>query len=246
MVKKIFSVLLASLMLFASTGFTHVGQVKAEEATQQKHKLSEAELAELRDKLSDLGINEVTQEKLIEKYENGQPWDSVNPAKLKQIAPTLRISSNNPVQRYTFEDGSVLELKVKVLKEETISSDQAANLMAKKGKEPKPECGTGYCKFYDVLVDGTSGVQSAEFKADFVLVQQGYDYISNISDWRIVTIGGSYTKEDFEINRPKETKNRDAQATLRWTTTAIGGAGGATSYLKLNVGDDDWYIDASM
>ncbi|MBG9944392.1 hypothetical protein ABE237_17050 [Brevibacillus formosus] len=118
-------------MLFASTGFTHVGQVKAEEVTQQKHKLSESELAELKDKLSDLGINEVTQEKLIEKYENGQPWDSVNPAKLKKIAPSFQISSKNPVQRYTFEDGSVLQLKVTVLKEETINSEQAASLMAK-------------------------------------------------------------------------------------------------------------------
>ncbi|TQR38518.1 hypothetical protein [Brevibacillus brevis] len=245
MVKKIFSVLLGSLMLFASTGFTHVGQVKAEEVTQQKHKLSESELAELKDKLSDLGINEVTQEKLIEKYENGQPWDSMNPAKLKKQAPSFQISSKNPVQRYTFEDGSVLQLKVTVLKEETISSDQAANLMAKK-KDPKPECGTGYCKFYNVLIDGSSGVQSAEFKADFVLVQQGYDYISEIYDWSIVTIGGYYSKDEFEINRPKETKNRDAQATLRWTAIAVGGAGSGTSYLKLNVGDDTWSIDGSM
>ncbi|PSJ94232.1 hypothetical protein, partial [Brevibacillus fortis] len=229
---------------FTAMGSTGVSQVKAAEVVQQQQVvLNNEEVAQLKRNLTELGIDDKTQNELIDKYNKGEIWDSMNPNKIKQVTSNLKLTAKNPVQKFTFPDGSVLQVKATVLNEKVINTKQNINEILPASSK---ECGSGYCKVYDVLVDGTSGVQSAEFRADFVHVQGGYDYISEIYDWRIVVIGGSYSLNEFTINRPKEDKRRSAQATLKWTMTTIGGAGGATSYLRLHVQNDDWSVEGSM
>lgn len=107
-------------------------------------------------------------------------------------------------------------------------------------------CGSGYCTYYEVLIDGTSGVQSAEFYADFTFVQGGADYISKVYDDRVMVIGGTYQNKSLSIMRQKEDLyyNRPAYAALTWDTISVGC--GCSSYLKLFVEDDNYYSDGSM
>ncbi|WP_314303423.1 hypothetical protein [Brevibacillus parabrevis] len=234
--KKLLSITLAALVALAAFGVGSGEIVSAK----QKVELSKQEEKEMKRKLKDLGINEKTQDKLLEKYKNGYIWDSMNPEVLSQLPEdALEISAKNPVKTYTFQDGSVLKLEAKVV-EKTVENNRGISPLS------TSQCGSGYCKYFEVLVDGSSGVQSAEFYADIVLVNGGYDYISNVYDDSIVVIGGSYSNDSLKIERQKETSNQEAYARLKWNTTAIGGAGGATSYLRLYVGDDDWRITASM
>lgn len=228
---------LVTLAIFSPSG-VEAAQTKA------RVELSKQEIKQLKENLEEIGVKANVQEKLIEKYQNGEVWDSMNPSVTSKLSEDLfTLSSKDPVKSYTFPDGSVLRLKATVLEEKEMSDiDDNGSITPFEYSR----CGSGYCKFYELLVEASSGVQSAEFYADYVIVDDGYDYISDVYDYSIVTLAGDYTLEAFEIVRPRESADRDAYAKLQWKATAVGGTAAATSWIRFYVGSDDWYITTRM
>lgn len=78
-----------------------------------KNNPSQIDIEKIKKILTEQGIDNETQEKLITKKLNGELWDVENPEKLKEVPEEFYILDfNKPFEKkvHIFEDGSVLEL----------------------------------------------------------------------------------------------------------------------------------------
>lgn len=88
-------------------------EAKASTIEIKKDTHTKIDIEKIKEILTEQGVNEETQEKLINKKLNGELWDVENPEKLKEVPDEFYILDfNNPSEKkvYTFEDGSILEL----------------------------------------------------------------------------------------------------------------------------------------
>lgn len=99
-------------------------------------------------------------------------------------------------------------------------------------------CGSGYCTYYGLKVEGGNGVVDASFYADYTLVTGGYDYINDVYQPQVRAQIG--TIEDINgptILRKYETQSQSARAYLQWTYKPYH-TGSATQYLNFDVQND--------
>lgn len=106
---------IALLSVLTITSSVTIPTIKANASIIEETKIeySAEDVQKIKEILANQGINEDTQEKLINKKLNGELWDVENPEKLQQVPESFYILNfNNPFEKktYTFEDGSVLEL----------------------------------------------------------------------------------------------------------------------------------------
>lgn len=80
---------------------------------------------------------------------------------------------------------------------------------------------------------------NAHFYADYTLVQGGDDYIDDAYDEYVHSYILSISDVSLSVNRPKETSNHRAEATLKFLGDVPNSSG--SLYLKLVGGDDSAY-----
>lgn len=181
-----------------------------------KVQLDDTELKEVQANMNDLGISADKQKDLIEKVKQGELLDAWNPEKkpvsvsVKNPTTGATISSKDTTNAdyltegyeviKTFDDGSVSIQSVEVV--------------------PGFGCtGNGWytaCKF--MKVSYTDTLVSADFYADFELVNGGYDQITKVypNDVRITTGGGLPSDVVNTVDRRYETAGQPARALLRF------------------------------
>ena len=112
--KTIISTLaLATIFSIGIVNTSPIIEAKASTIEIKKDTHTEIDIEKIKEILTEQGVNEETQEKLINKKLNGELWDVENPEKLKEVPDEFYILDfNNPSEKkvYTFEDGSILEL----------------------------------------------------------------------------------------------------------------------------------------
>ncbi|MBS5823610.1 MAG: DUF5626 family protein [Clostridium argentinense] len=107
------------------------------------------------------------------------------------------------------------------------------------------ETGTGYRTCRGAKVKDSVGIVTVSFYADFTLVQNSSDYISSVYDYSINTFFGDYQVEYFGIVRRNEAYD-PAEAKLQFKFTGYTGVGAKTCWIKLFVGNDDYYSDSHI
>lgn len=109
--KKIISMILCGIIMSTSllpttvNAYTHNTKIESNQTS--------INIDEIKKILTEQGINEKTQEDLINKKINGELWDAENPEKLKQVPDEFYILDFNKhfeKKVHIFEDGSILEL----------------------------------------------------------------------------------------------------------------------------------------
>lgn len=180
-------------------------------------------IKELKMELDSLDIPLETQDFLIQKLEKGETWDCMNPEKIAEVpkdylVPTLK----DPVKRYVFEDGSVIENSILV-------SNTINPLI------PMPI-------YYDnVKISGKNGLVGGGFYADYCIDGNSNDRISAVRDSYINVVGGSYSNKELSIVRSAEdtSRKKPAEAILTADISYLGDIGAAeTFHFKMFVGND--------
>lgn len=217
------TVLFISIFLSGMTGF-------ANELNTNKIFISDEIKLEIKQSLSELNIDEETQIKLINKLEQGEIWDCMDKSLVAQIPDNyFDISEDEPIKRYTFPDGSVIEQRIEIPNMMYPSAISGGTVSS----------GSGYSTYKGVKVSKTSGLMGMGFYADYTIVQNGSDIIENIYDRWVKVVGGSYSVSTFEITRRTEVSSSPAMAKLIADISWVGGiTGSGTEWLYLNVGKD--------
>lgn len=187
-------------------------------------KLDKSVVKDIKKELNSLSIDADTQNKLIKKIESGEIWDSMNPEKIK-LVPNLLLtpSIEDPIKRYVFDDGSVIENSIEV------SNDQSVSTRA--------------VGFRNVQVKQRNGFAAGGFYADYNIYpgSRNIDCILAVRDSYIQVIGGTYSNKSLRITRSAENVGlkRPAEAILTADISYLGSVGGgATFHMKLHVGND--------
>ncbi len=159
--------------------------------------------------MSDLGIDKATQNKLIEKLKRGEMLDSMNPEKLSQIPEdTLTATLEEPVKTYTFPDGSVIKVEIKVISERYIPKQR-------KGPES-----LGWQKDITIKSIWSATCYEVVYYSDISLIQYQYDYIRRGPyHWR-VTAGcfGDYSDVYTKIDKKYESGSGPASEFFKGET----------------------------
>lgn len=203
-------------------------------AASPNHKinLEETEINQLRENLESLSIDKNTQDKLIEKMENGEMWDSMNPEKINEIDPMLLTPTmDEPIKRVVFEDGSVIENRITFLESPT-QIQNGASLLG----DIQPMAMRVYK--YAIKISAKNGASGGGFYADYYIDGNYADGIIKVYDSYINVVAGSYTNKKVTINRGVELpgSKKPATATLSADITYVKGAD--TFILKMYVGND--------
>ncbi len=224
--KKYLSMLLALIMVFSLS--------TAAFASSNEIQLSPTDKQELHKNLTELGITQKTQSKLIQKLERGQVWDSMNPDMISKVpANALTPTENSPIKRFVFPDGSVIQVE---MSPNNTPESESHLFMAMSSSS-----GSGYYSYTDKKISITSGLVGYGFYADFTLVNGSYDYISDVYDPFVNVIGGSGSINSLNIDRSTETSTRPATATLSVQVDFAGGvAASGTHILKFEVSNDSY------
>lgn len=195
--------------------------------------LSEEDELEIREMLDELNIDKKTQDNLINKLENNQIWDCMDEGQVSKIPESyFNVSIDEPVKRYTFPDGSVIETKLELLEEPPMILHSAVT-------GGSTSSGSGYSTVRGAKISTKKGLLGMGFYADYTNVHGGYDYISRVYDSWVKVVGGSYSNRNLKIVKKRENSSGPAQAKLSADVSWVGGLTGAgTEWLKLYVGKD--------
>ncbi len=220
----------------------------------KKIEISQSDELKLRKNMQKLKIDKKTQDKLVTKIRSGQMLDSENPEKLAMVPKeALTASMNDPVKRYTFPDGSVIESGIEIISKTEFDKD--GNVLKEYSEKNSGEigtlsdediisskCGSGYCNYTLKVYHDRGGVY-AEYLAAVSIINGGADKISEVGDHSIHCLYGSSTNENLTINRKTELEGiSPATATLTFTYVAVGSS---TMRLRLNVEDGGYYSSAN-
>lgn len=223
--RKLSAILMITTMLLLSAiqGF----------AIENNVKISVENENEIRTNLNELGIYGQTQDNLINKLREGMIWDCMDKNKVSKIPKNFfDLTESNPVKRYVFADGSVIEKKMEIL---------SKKVLVKKGaiSGGDTSSGTGYFCVKKAKISTRKGLVGMGFFADYCSVNGGNDYISSVYDEWIKVIGGSSSTPSLKIVKKKENLNGPAKAKLTAQVSYVGDiAGSGTEWLYLCVGDD--------
>jgi hypothetical protein len=202
--------------------------------------ISPEAISNIKQNLAEMGVDQATQAKLIIKLQNGQAWDSMNPAMANEGSLTTNtfsdVSGNKIHQKkVTFPDGSVSVVNVTISEGASSSNGLITPFSVSGGTS---SCGSGYCNYYGVKVSGGNGIITANFLADYSIVNGGYDSISKVYQGSAkAQIGSISNLQQPTILRASESSSQSASANMTWTYNGTV-TGNATQYLILNVGSD--------
>jgi len=226
----------------------------AEQPNTNKYSLSSEDTMELKTFFSKYEVNNVTQEKLINKFNEGRAWDSLD----QNSQPVLTYTVSNDGQKElvsTYKDGSILVSAIDPALVEfnvpEIPTSEKSLKIVKDGPSRAVDPGTvtggsGYKSYKKAKVYSSSGIVSAYFYANFTIVQGGKDYISSVYDYKLTGIGGTATVDNFRIVRKTETLDNKASAKLDFTFAPFNGTASTTCWLKLFVGGDKYSSDRAF
>lgn len=197
---------------------------------------SDEDIVNIKSELQNYGVTEETSQKLVEKLEQGIPLDSMlydesQAIDVKKI-PTL--TGYNSI--YTFKDGSIIISSTEEL--ETILSN--VNLQKGVGiSGGSTSSGSGYFNGTNRKVYYSNpGVWEISFKANYSLVQGGYDTISWVGNHNVTMLMGTVGSPSCRIMRSKETATQKAEARLSVYLYIGGSYGTQTRSVSLLVGGD--------
>ncbi len=227
------SVLLLSVVLGSFTSFADQKDIDVIDANEIT--ISNDLKLEIKESLDELGIDETTQDSLINKLEKGEIWDSMDKEQVSQIPEDyFNVSEKEPVKRYTFPDGSVIEQKIEIP-----TTKSQSNISPSAISGGSVVSGSGYTTYKGVKVSKTSGLMGMGFYANYTFVQGGSDIIESVYDRWVKVVGGSYSVDTFQITRKTEVSGNPATAKLIADISWVGGVtGSGTEWLYLNVGND--------
>lgn len=230
-VLPILSAIVALILIFSTN---------AHAAELNKEPISVESILNIKRDLSEMGVDPTIQAKLITKLEKGELWDSMNPHMTDQGTVTKHIiTDHNKNKVYqtktTFPDGSVNVVSITTHDPSSPTSEIITPLGISGGSST---CGSGYCTYFGVKVYSGNGVVSANFLADYTLVNGGFDYIDNVYQGSAkAQVGTISNLKEPTILRAQETDYQSASASMSWTYSPPV-TGNATQYLILNVGND--------
>lgn len=235
-----------SMSAFISFGFINnifISDVKASSIEKNSNTFySNIDLEEVKNNLTSLGIDEETQNKLINKLINGEVWDSLNPKCLEKVPKSFfNISFDNPINRYEFPDGSVIEVGIKFPEGFELDNIERAGSIS----GGTSSSGTGYSSIKGAEIYRYAGMYSLGFYADFTLVNGGYDYISNVYSPWTKSAASNITYPELLIYSKNESISGPARAELRAQVDYLGIVGSETVWVTLNVGNNQAWVTSS-
>ncbi|MFZ2464807.1 MAG: hypothetical protein WAW77_14555 [Caldibacillus thermoamylovorans] len=185
-------------------------------------------------------VDKKTQVSLIKKLKNGEKWDSLKNDTLPVLENTVELEDGTKENVRVFEDGSIAVSSVD-LSDATITNitPTKRNIGPLAVTPGTVTSGTGYSIYSKAKVHQSTGVISAHFYADFVLVQNGMDYISRVYNEKVTILGGNLSEVNLKIVKSKETLDYKAEAKLSFVVNSTQWTG-ANCYLKLLVGKDTY------
>lgn len=193
-------------------------------------KFTEEEKSYLANWLIENGVNENTKDKLMEKLEKGEMWDSIsggNPVKIEKL--------DEMTEKTIYEDGSII-----------VSGSELENNKNNRALSGgTTQSGSGYISRLNVKVYQNSGVINAHFYANYTNANGGYDIIDSIRDPKVVTVGGTVSDIKLKMVKRREDAGGHAQARLSFTVSSYGGVVGGNCWLDLRVGGDNAYTKYS-
>jgi len=246
---KIKAVILAGIII-GSSGMTVLAESDlqnnnkveiSQENIETKAKLTKEEEQIVKDFLINNDVDDYTISRLIDKLNRGEVWDCVK-EEYKDIQPSYTQRFENVIiKKYEYPDGSVKVNEVVLPAQKNMMYSARSSFFNSIGGGDW-HSGTGYRTCTGAKVSMKTGFVNASFLADFTIVNGGYDEIHEVYDEVIFVVGGTFSDVNLSINRPKETYNKPAQATLRFTYTAINGVSSTYGYIRLNLDDDNYYV----
>lgn len=205
-----------------------------------EQKLSGEQLKDIKKNANNLKIAEKTQKKLIKKLEKGEMIDSNNPAKYtKEVNEALKVTAEEPLKEYTFEDGS--KAVVSITEEKVQKKEDSIGILS-------TSCGSGYCNFISHKVKKETLIANVSFLVDFTLLY-GSQYADRITDaWgqSVSVIGGELSGYPIlKVRRGTEIVGGSrAEARLTFTYKNFNGTGTTDAELRLYVGRDTYSVSA--
>lgn len=160
----------------------------------------------------------------------------MNPDKLKEIDTNLLTPSlNNPIKRYVFEDGSVIENRIDL--------DSSTKIIAPINSITKNITPMALMPvyYYNVKISIKNGLSGGGFYADYCIDYNNNDRILAVRDSYINVILGSYSNKQLTIVRSSEDTyyRKPAEATLTADVSHVANVAGAyTFHFKMYVGND--------
>lgn len=209
-----------------SVGFAEQAPLSA--STQKSINLNEKEAESIKQAFTRIGVNPETQLKLINKIESGQLLDSINPDKQhlgitsKSVEETDVTYTENIIT--TYPDGSLK--KTSITRAKLTAPTYPISTMGSGVKPGQTTCGSGYCSIQNALVYSETGVWTAQFSADYTLVDgDNNDYISDVSDYQISTsLFTSYSEPNLRIEKRNESLEGPAKASLIFILKTLSGS----------------------
>lgn len=209
--------------------------------------VSQEDLAAVKSNFVDLGIDENTIEKLLERFKNGQEIDAdvldVGQAVSKHTVREGDVSTTT----YTFADGSRSQTEEEKLtlnelpsglKPVSTNSGGFSTMSISGGKCTS---GSGYSSCSGRKVSYRTGTYGYSFYASYSLANGAYDKITSAGKWNVWTAGGTVTNPKMRTIRANETGNNKAEARLSAVLNLGNSAGSLTRSLSLIVGSDKAY-----
>jgi hypothetical protein len=241
---KIFTTI---FLLVSSLGFTHAAN--AEVAPEERSKEVEAvssytsnestltaeDIAEIRNNLVDMGINNTTVKKLIKKLENGGVIDADIMLPEQAVSSEEKVENGIKTITYTFPDGSRSRITSQVVPSQTAPS---GNIGIQSISGGSCQSGSGYVVCTNRKVSYQLATYGYSFYADYQLVNQAYDKINWAGNWNIWSAGGTVSSQSMRIIRATESVSGKAEARLSAVINLANGAGSLTRSLSLLVGGD--------
>ncbi len=222
--------LVSFMSIFALMLVTFAQGVSAEEVSvnRKAFELSQTDTENLKDRFSELGIDEKTQDKLIEKLEKGEVLDSMKEENLQKAKVQISTKGGNSLnnsQVITFNDGSKIMYGTRLVDSGIQPMSVSPGL-------------------YQIESYWITGILNYGFYSDIQIVSgSNNDYIISSDNPYVSVIGGSFTTPTVSIKRKTETSSYRAYSQMSFTYTIQ--TGQSTASLYLNVGNDDYETTTS-
>jgi len=245
-IKKHFLVSALSLSILSTGVVAHADEgIKKDSVFPQKYKTEEHELINF---FNNYDVPYSLQIELLEKLRKGKKWDSLNNE--KAISKEKRLNDDGVEEIVSrFKDGSIVvnsgDTELFEFKELYIESDLKKMENIKNSPQGIVSGGTvtggsGYKSYKKAKVYSNTGVLNASFYANFTLVQNGNDFISNAYDYSIQGKLGVASFQSLKIIKKTESLDGRAQAKLDFSYKAAEDVVNSTYWLKLYVGNDKY------
>lgn len=178
----------------------------------------------------DNGVDQETINELMNKLDNNEPLDSINPS-MKSMGRC--VYSDDTQTKVVYPDGSISITGLEG--GEIIESPKSrAGLSGGSGSS-----GSGYSSRRGVKVYHNSGVVDMSYYANYTFVQGGYDKIDGVYNKKCVSYLGTWTYLSFGRQKITENLNGPARARFEVIYNANAGTEASCNYwLDIRVGKD--------